>query len=139
MPGDSASLPPLSARVDQLFRTFHSGSEPEQSVEFVARSVSDLIRRDVEDVELIRLRAGDHDDGTADPDLLSGVAQHFSVPGIYLGNTEPQVVAGIDQDLRLLAAARDAGVKHLALRGAGVDSGQLTAVLARLAELDEKR
>ncbi|MFD6392583.1 hypothetical protein ACWF9G_08935 [Nocardia sp. NPDC055029] len=104
----------------------------------VARSISHLIGRSVEEIEIVRLRAGDHDDGSADPDLLSGIAQHFSVSGIYLG-TEPHVVAGIDQDLRLLAAARDAGVKHIALRGANVDAGQLAAALAHLAEIDEKR
>ncbi|MFD6401174.1 hypothetical protein [Nocardia sp. NPDC060249] len=138
MPSEKPPLPPLSVRVNQLFRTFHSRSEPEQSVTTVARSVSHLIRRDIEDVEIIRLRQGEYDDGTAAPDLISGVAQHFSVPGIYLG-TEPRLVAGIDQELRLLASARDAGAKYIALRGADIDSGRLAAALSDLAELDEKR
>ncbi|WP_194829267.1 hypothetical protein [Nocardia sp. XZ_19_231] len=138
MPSESSPLPPLSVRVNQLFRTFHSRSQPEQSVTDVAKSVSHLIRRNVEDVEIIRLRQGGHDDGTGADDLISGVAEHFSVPAIYLG-AEPHVVAIIDRDLRLLAVARDAGVTHLELRGANVDSGKLAAALSQLAEIDERR
>ncbi|WP_280404861.1 hypothetical protein [Nocardia brasiliensis] len=131
---DAAPLP-LSARVNQLFATFHTRAEAEQAVEDVTSSVSARLHRAVPVEELVALRAGQGDNTPADPQLLAALAQHFQVPEVYLTGDDA-IVAGIDKELRLLAAARDAGVRNLVLRGEEVDINELGDQFKRLADND---
>ncbi|WP_280458549.1 hypothetical protein [Nocardia carnea] len=128
------AVPPLSARVDRLFGTFHTRTEPEQSVTEVARSVSTIMGVPVSAAKLAELRdenLGPDGDGT-DHGLLAALAQHFRVPADYLLGDNATVTA-IDRELRLLSAARDAGVRHMDFRGDEVDIGELTEQLSHLA------
>ncbi|CAM4378876.1 hypothetical protein NONI108955_23545 [Nocardia ninae] len=124
---------PLSARVNQLFATFHTRTDPEQSVDAVALSISKKLGREVSGGQITALRAGERDGSPVDPALLAALAQHFQVPAAYLGG-DNAVAAGIDRELRLLAAARDAGVRHLALRGEEIDIDELAGQFSRLAD-----
>ena len=121
----------LASRINRLFDVFRRRQEPEQSVETVARSVSNLIDRYVSADDISKLRS--EPTLAVDPDVLVGLARHFGVPVEYL--TAPnQRGHDLDTQLQLLAAARDAGVKHLALRG-GVEHDavdQLVDVIKRV-------
>lgn len=131
---------PLSVRVNRLFELFHRRSEPEQSTVDVALAVAGIVERPVSITDLVSLRAGTHDgDDAVDVELLTALARHFQVPPVYLTDpAESVVVDQIDRELRLLMAARDAGVNHLALRGDELDIDALTATLADLsADSDE--
>lgn len=130
---DTTSTPTLTTKINRLFATFHTKNQPEQTDEVVARSVSTILGRIVAVHTIARLRAGaePRDLDSDPPELLTAVAQHFKVPVEYLLEDGP-VAAGIDRELRLLSAARDARVKSIALRGSVPDSDALTRELARL-------
>ncbi|MGY4102029.1 hypothetical protein ACW2Q0_21135 [Nocardia sp. R16R-3T] len=99
----------------------------------VARSVSATLGKIVSAAEVDALRTGAHDDRPFDTETLTAIAQHFQVPAVYL-NGDDAAAAAIDRELRLLAAARDAGVRHLALRGDEVDIEKLAGEFSRLAD-----
>jgi hypothetical protein len=129
---ESAELA-LNVRVNRLFTTFHSRSETEQTNAAVARSISSLLGRIVAGEELESIRAGAYDTDHSDGALLEAVAQHFDVPAAYLtADAGDSVAAAIDRQLRLLAAARDAGLNGLALRGGGMDLESLTRLLEQI-------
>uniref|UniRef100_UPI003F4976E3 hypothetical protein n=1 Tax=Nocardia suismassiliense TaxID=2077092 RepID=UPI003F4976E3 len=130
---DDGAVLPLSAKVDRLFAVFHTRTQPEQSNDDVARSISTILDREVEASELTALRNGAGDGRGAEVNLLAALAAHFQVPLDYLTDSG-SVAAAIDRELRLLAAARDAGVRHLALRGDEVDIEELTGELSHLAD-----
>lgn len=125
---------PLSVRVNRLFDIFHRRSEPEQSNTDVASAVAAIVDRAVSAADLESLRDGARDaDGAVDAELLTALARHFQVPPAYLTDADGDVAVGeIDRQLRLLSAARDAGVGHLGLRGSEPDIEALTALFAGL-------
>ncbi|GGK68658.1 hypothetical protein [Nocardia camponoti] len=124
--------PALDARVTQLFATFHGRGEPQQSDEHVAQAVSARLGRAVDSEQITALRSS-ADANEADPQLLVALAEHFQVPATYLLGDDGAVVT-IDRELRLLAAARDAGVRRLELRGTEISVEELIAQLQRLAD-----
>ncbi len=124
--------PALNARVTQLFATFHGRGEPQQSDDHVAQAVSARLGRAVDSDQIAALRSGADTDHT-DPQLLVALAEHFQVPAAYLIGDDGAVIT-IDRELRLLAAARDAGVRRLELRGTKIGVEELIAHLERLAE-----
>jgi hypothetical protein len=124
----------LSKKVNQLFITFHTLSEPEQTEASVARSVSTALGQIVPASQINALRAGRHDgdlDGV-DSALLKAIATHFKVPPVYLTDTDV-IAEAIDRELRLLAAARDVGARSIALRGSDLDNDALAQELTRIA------
>jgi hypothetical protein len=104
----------LAAKINRLFYVYRSRNEAEQSVDAVATSVSEIIGRPVSAAQISALRA--HDTTAPEPDVIRGLISHFGIPGEYL-TTMGARAEHLDKQLRLLAAARDAGVKQLALRG----------------------
>ncbi|MET8427834.1 hypothetical protein [Nocardia sp. NPDC004860] len=130
---DDVAPLPRSVRINQLFTTFHTASEPEQSATAVAQAVTVLTRRPVSAEEISALRAADHDTTPTDAALLAALAHHFQVPPLYLTGTDA-TATGMHKELRLLAAARDAGVRHLNLRGDDIDIDELTDELRQLAK-----
>lgn len=127
--------PTLDARVTQLFATFHGRGEPQQTDEHVAQAVSARLGRAVDPAQVAALRSnGDADH--IDPQLLMALAEHFQVPAAYLIG-EDGAVTTIDRELRLLAAARDAGVRRLELRGTAISAEELIARLQQLAESEQ--
>jgi hypothetical protein len=120
--------PTVAARLDRLFRTFHTRAEPEQSDATVADSVGEIVGYPVTEQTIAAVRAGV---GHADPKLLAGLAQHFGVREDYLLGSAADAKPLHDK-LRLLADARDAGMQRLALRG-GVSEN--TEVLDRVLEI----
>ena len=133
MTTDDLAPLPVSVRLNQLFTTFHSRAEPEQSTDEVARGTSVILGQVVSADEITALRAGaGDDDPRSHHRLLSAITEHFQVPVVYLGDDHDSAVE-LHKQLRLLAAARDAGVRHLELRGGEVDLDELIGQLSRLA------
>lgn len=125
--------PTVAARLDRLFRTFHSRSEPEQSESAVAQSVGQILGYPVPAQSVAEVRAGA---AAADPKLLTGLARHFGVREDYLLGPAADAKPLHDK-LKLLADARDAGMQRLALRGGVSDNTEvLDKVLDILNRLD---
>lgn len=108
----------LSAKVNRLFELYRSRDESEQSEVAVAGSVSRILGRAVSPDEIAALRVDGVD--AADPGIVDGLIRHFGVPEAYL-TTSGAHADNLDKQLQLLVAARDAGVKRLALRGLDPD------------------
>jgi hypothetical protein len=119
--GHDGAVLSLATKINRLFEVFRSRDEFEQSEEAVARSVSRFAGHAVSAGEIHALRTGD--ELACDPEVIAGLVAHFGIPAAYLTSAGPQA-ENLDQQLQLLAAARDAGVKRLALRGEapGLDS-----------------
>jgi hypothetical protein len=88
-------------------------------------SVSEIIGRPVSAAQISALRVCETT--IAEPDVIRGLIRHFGIPGEYLTTMGPRA-QNLDKQLQLLAAARDAGVKQLALRG-GAATGALDEIL----------
>jgi hypothetical protein len=122
----------LATKVNRLFEVYRARHETEQTDHDVAMSISRIIGKPVSVDEVRALR---RDADTApDPDLIDGLIVHFAVPPEYL-KTAGTRAKQLDTQLRLLAAARDAGVKRLALRGAVLDAGAIDVVLDIVKEI----
>jgi hypothetical protein len=104
----------LAAKVNRLFDVYRSRDESEQPTDAVAKSVSSILGRPVSAAQISALRI--ESTAAPDPDILHGLVSHFGIPSEYLTTSGPRAEQ-VDKQLRLLAAARDAGVKRLALRG----------------------
>jgi hypothetical protein len=116
----------LATKVNRLFEVYRARHEVEQTEEEVAKSLSYIIGRSVSADQVRALRL---DEAAApDPDLIDGLIQHFTIPPEYL-KTEGGRAEKLDTQLRLLAAARDAGVKRLALRGGALDADAIEVIL----------
>lgn len=125
---------PLSVRLNRLFAVFHRRGAPEQATTHVARLVEQILDQPVQEHDIDAIRAGARDRGGADDALLAALAQHFQIPPVYLTDKDGDGALAIDRELRLLLAARDAGVRHIALRGDDVDVEALTTTLSELTD-----
>ncbi|GAB2694769.1 hypothetical protein [Nocardia thraciensis] len=121
----------LPVRVNRLFSTFHARGEPEPRVEDVAATIGAALGRTVPSETITALRGDPHAVLSTDTELLGALARHFHVRAEYLTGPEDEAMA-IDRQLRLLSAARDAGVQHLVLRGDEVDVDALARELSKL-------
>ncbi|WP_330185958.1 hypothetical protein OHB26_38855 (plasmid) [Nocardia sp. NBC_01503] len=125
----------LSARLHRLFAAFHLRDTSAQSTDSVADSVTATLGKTVSATDIDRMRAGDFDgSAVVDTGLLEAIAHHFGVPPAYLTDPDGERVAAIDTNLRLIAAARDAGVSGLALRGDSVDLSELAEIFTKMAQ-----
>jgi hypothetical protein len=127
---DSSADLTFAAKLNRLFAVCHARDAPELPAQHVADGVSRLIGRRITVDQIDALRSGTA--RTMDSALIDALAEYFSVPREYLA-TSGAHARDLDDQLRLLAAARDAGVRHLALRGSRPDVGSLLDVLDRLA------
>lgn len=109
----SASTLTFAAKLNRLFNVCRSREQPEQSAAEVARSVSQIIGRTISASQISALR---QETAAPEHDIVRGLATHFGVSAEYLAATGAHA-EHVDKQLRLLAAARDAGVKRLTLRG----------------------
>ncbi|WP_067721699.1 hypothetical protein [Nocardia yamanashiensis] len=120
----------LSTRVNQLFRTFHPRAMPEQNVDEVAQAIGARLGRDIPAEQVNALREGAYDDNPPENALLTALSEHFQVPTDYL--VDAAFAAPFHQQLRLLASMRDAGLRHVHMRGT-VDITELAEQLDKLA------
>ncbi|MCX5042511.1 hypothetical protein OG921_04905 [Aldersonia sp. NBC_00410] len=121
-------LPSVAERINRLFDAAHVRDAPEQSNEAVAQSISAILGSDLPVDVVTGLR---RDDGAeSDLRILHAIAKHFDVPARYLTGPDDEVHV-LDRELRLLIAARNAGVRKIAMRGGG---GGLADDIARVLE-----
>ncbi|WP_280426818.1 hypothetical protein [Nocardia carnea] len=123
---------PLSRRVGQLFLSFHARDEPEQTLDGVAQAVSTIAGRQVSAHYLASLRAGDCDHGDPEPQVMTALAHHFGVHRDYLLG-DAATAARIDQQLRLLEAARNAGLGADDLVRCGPSAADIETLIVDLA------
>lgn len=126
--------PALSARLHRLVAAFHLRDTAPQTDDALAASVSAILGKPVRGNDIEALRAGTFDTGPgADPALLTAIAVHFGVPAAYLIEDGGPQVESLDNSLALIAAAREAGVQGLALRGDAIDLSELAEIFTALA------
>jgi len=114
----------LAQKLDHLFSTVHPGARGEYSFEEVARALQARGGPTISATYLWQLRKGLRDNPTKRH--LEALADFFGVPPAYF--FDDAVTARIDAELGLLAALRDASVRQIALRAAGLSPESLGAI-----------
>lgn len=114
----------LAEKLDHLFRSVHPGGRGEYSFDEVARALRARGGPTISATYLWQLRKGLRDNPTKKH--LEALANFFGVPPAYF--FDDAVAARIAAELDLLAALRDASVRQIALRAAGLSSESLGAI-----------
>ena len=123
--GESADPGVLAQRLDRLFQTVHPAGRGPYSHAEVASAVNEAAGEKVlSAVYIWQLRKGERTNpGYA---KLKALADFFGVPTAYFS---AETVEQNDEQLRLLAALRDQGVRQVALRASGLSATTLAAIL----------
>jgi transcriptional regulator with XRE-family HTH domain len=125
MNSDGVPAGSFAARLDHLFRTVHPPNRGEYSYREVAKAVDeDAGGPTISASYLHQLRTGAKDNPTKRH--IEALAQFFGVPPSYFFDAAD--AARIDEELQLLAALRDSGVKQIAMRAAGLPPQGLESV-----------
>lgn len=109
-------VPGLADRLNHLFATVPRHDGKGYFTNEQAAAALTAAGTHVSDAYIGQLRNGKRNNPSARH--LAAIAELFAVPVDYFFN--PEVTAAIDNDLRLLSAIRDSGVKDLALRAQGL-------------------
>ncbi|WP_441247911.1 XRE family transcriptional regulator [Kitasatospora sp. McL0602] len=132
----------LAERIDRLFRIVRRPGGDSFSNEEVARSCREASGESFSTTYLWQLRTGRRDNPTKRH--LEALAQFFEVPPAYF--FEDEQGARIAEELTLLGALRDAGVREVALRavtlspdGLGTITDMIEAIARREREAAARR
>lgn len=106
----------LSIKLNKLFRTMRKPSEPILSNAAAAEAITNQTGVSISAAYLWQLRQGIKNNPTVAH--LRAIAEFFGVTPSYL--IDPGIDPKIDEQLDLLAALRDAGIRDLALRANGL-------------------
>lgn len=106
----------LSIKLNKLFRTMRKPSEPTLSNAAAAEAITSQTGVSISAAYLWQLRQGIKNNPTVAH--LRAIAEFFGVTPSYL--IDPGIDPKIDEQLDLLAALRDAGIRDLALRANGL-------------------
>jgi transcriptional regulator with XRE-family HTH domain len=117
----------LADRLNRLFETVQPPGRGPYSNEEVARAIR-AEGSDISRAYLSYLRNGDRDNPTLQH--LEALARFFGVPTAYFFDND--IAAETDAQLEIVAALRDAGVRSVALRVAGLSPKGLHAVTAMI-------
>lgn len=116
----------LADKLDKLFETSHGRGGRQVSNDEVAAAINARGGTTISASYLWLLRTGKRDNpGKAH---LEALARYFGVPPAYFFDDE--IARQVDAQLTLLAAVRDAGVMHLALRAAALSPQALHTITA---------
>lgn len=126
---EEAGPPSLAWKLNRLFAAVHPAGRGEYSPEEVARSISSKGEGSISPAYIYLLRGGQRDNPTKRH--LEALAAFFGVSPAYFFDDE--VARKIDAQLELLAAMRDADVRHVALRANGLSTESLH-VISRMIE-----
>ncbi|MFB7666319.1 XRE family transcriptional regulator [Kitasatospora sp. NPDC056138] len=116
--------PTVADRIERLFRAVRKPDGEPFSNEQVARACREATGGSFSAVYLWQLRTGRRDNPTKRH--LEALAGFFQVPVGYFFDDES--VERIDEELMLIGALRDAGVRNVALRAATLSPQGLTTV-----------
>jgi transcriptional regulator with XRE-family HTH domain len=122
--GGAGDTPTLAHRIDQLFRMVHPPQRGEFSHEEVATALREAGGATISAQYIWQLRKGVRDNPTKKH--LEALAQFFKVPPAYFFDDD--AAARIDSQLGVLAAMRDAQVRSVAVRAAGLSPDSLGAI-----------
>ena len=114
----------LAEKLDHLFRTARSHHRGEVSYADVAEDIRARGGPSISASYLWELRTGRADNPTKRH--LEALADYFEVKPSYFFDEE--VAARIDEQLDLLAALRDTGVREIALRSSGLSPEGIAAI-----------
>lgn len=130
---DTAPVRTLADKLDHLFRAVHPGRH-EYSYEEVASAIR-ATGVTISHTYVWQLRKGVRDNPTIRH--LEALAEFFGVPVSYfVSDTD---AAKVDSELAMLTAMRDASVRNVALRAAGLSAeslGTITEVIERVRQLE---
>jgi transcriptional regulator with XRE-family HTH domain len=132
--GSRAARKSLAEKIDHLFRTVHP-SKGEYTHQQVADAIEEAGGPTISATYLWQLRNGKRDNPTMRH--LEALSSFFGVPPAYFFDDE--VTERIDAELELLAALRDASVRHVALRTAGLSEesiGTIVDMIERVRKLE---
>src|ERR1700759_2058684 len=125
MPGEVRRSPSsLAAKLDKLFQAVRPGGRGEYSYQEVADAIRGGGGPTISATYLWQLRKGLRDNPTRNH--LAALARFFGVSPAYFFDEDAAEV--VDAQLSLLAAMRDASVRSVALRAAGLSVESLAAV-----------
>lgn len=125
----------LADKLDRLFRTIHPRQRGEYSYKEVADEIAARGGPTISATYLWELRTGRKDNPTLKH--VEALAQFFGVPPAYF--LDQDATLRIDEELALLGALRDASVRHMALRAAGLSHaslGTITEMIERVRQLE---
>ena len=139
MPAPEPEPTSLAAKIDKLFQVVRKTNREQYSHDEVARACREATGESFSTTYLWQLRTGRRDNPTKRH--LEALAQFFQVSPAYFFDDEQS--AKIAEELELLGALRDAGVRNVALRAvtlspAGLDtiSDMIDAIARREAIRD---
>lgn len=139
MPAPEPEPTSLAAKIDKLFQVVRKPNREQYSHDEVARACREATGESFSTTYLWQLRTGRRDNPTKRH--LEALAQFFQVSPAYFFDDEQS--AKIAEELELLGALRDAGVRNVALRAvtlspAGLDtiSDMIDAIARREAIRD---
>lgn len=115
---------PLADKLDRLFKVVHPADKAEHSYEEVASALRERGGPTISATYLWQLRKGVRDNPTKKH--LEALADFFGVTPTYFFDDE--AAERIEAELQLLAAMRDAAVRGVALRAAGLSPETLGAI-----------
>ena len=126
MTGDAASPPrkTLASRLAYLFQVVHPPGRGEYTYREVAAAIAAQGGPTISASYIWQLRVGEKDNPTKKH--LEALAAFFKVPPAYF--FDDAEAEKIDAQLALLEALRDAGVRSVALRAAGLSEQSLDVV-----------
>lgn len=114
----------LAEKVDHLFTTVRS-SRGEYTYEQVASEIRDAGGPTISAAYVWMLRNGKRDNPTMKH--LEALASFFGVPAAYFFDDE--VSKAVNEQLAVVAAMRDAGVRKIAMRASGLSSESLGTIV----------
>ena len=126
MPDDGAS-PSLADKLDHLFAVVHP-AKGEYTYDHVSKAIESRGGPTISAAYIWQLRKGVRDNPTKRH--LEALADFFGVPPSYFFDEED--ARRVDAELELLAAMRDAGVRHVALRATGLSQQSLAAIASMI-------
>lgn len=123
----------FTQRLNHLWETVHPLGKP-YTYDQVAEGLSAL-GYEISVSYLWQLRNGRRENPTLQH--IRGLAAFFGVPAAYF--LDPEETKRIDEELNVIAAMRDAGVRNVALRTHGLSERDLAALDAMISSLREAR
>ncbi|WP_344309630.1 XRE family transcriptional regulator [Fodinicola feengrottensis] len=125
----------ISAKLEHLFHTVRKSNQREYSNDEVSAAIARDQDETISSSYIWYLRSGQRDNPTLRH--LTALARFFGVPAAYFFDDE--ATERVEAELALLTAMKDAGVRDVALRAAGLSPASLRTiydVIARVSELE---
>lgn len=123
---ETAQPSELSIKLNKLFETMRKPSQPPLSNAAAAEAITRQTGVSISSAYLWQLRQGMKTNPTVAH--LRAIAEFFGVTPSYL--IDPGIDPKIDEQLNLLAALRDAGVRDLAMRASGLTPQAISSLRA---------